>query len=113
MIKVIRGNTKKLKFQRKTKDGEVITQKPDKMYFTVKENYYTKEVLFQKKLDESIEYNEEDNYYYITIEPSDTDGLNYDTYVFDIKIITDSEKKTIIRDEFVVEKAVTFAENEV
>ncbi len=113
MIKLTRGDTKRIKFQRKTRTGEVITKKPGKMYFTVKENYYTTEAVLQKKLDEGITYSEEDNFYYITIEPSDTDGLKYDKYVFDIEVIDGDDKKTILKGVFVIEEEVTFAENEV
>ena len=55
-IETIRGDTKKLKFQRKSTTNEVITEKPDKMYFTVKTGYYSKDYLFQKRLDTDIIY---------------------------------------------------------
>ena len=113
IIKLIRGDTKKIKFQRKTKNKVVITEKPDKMYFTVKKSYYHKDVLFQKKLDEDIIYNEQDNYYYLTIESNDTDELDYDKYVFDIEIINNNEKKIIAIGELMLDKEVTFAKNEV
>ena len=38
-MELIRGDTLKLKFQRKNKNGEVIKTKPDKLYFTVKSSY--------------------------------------------------------------------------
>ena len=112
-IEIIRGDTKKLKFQRKSTNSEVITEKPDKMFFTVKTGYYSKDYLFQKRLDTDIIYNEEDNYYYFTINSSDTDKLDYGDYVFDIEIIKNDIKKTIARGTLTVEKEVTFAENEV
>lgn len=112
-IEIIRGDTKTLKFQRRTTNNEVITKKPDKLYFTVKTGYYSKDYLFQKRLDTDIAYKEEDNYYYFTINPSDTDELDYDDYVFDIEIIKNDIKKTIAKGTFKVESEVTFAENEV
>ena len=113
-ISVIRGDTKSFKFQRKTTNNEVITEKPNKMFFTVKKYYYSKSFLIQKILDKDIIYNEEDNYYYFTIDPYDTNELNYsDDYVFDIEIITDNKVKTIAKGNFIIEKEVTFAENEV
>lgn len=112
-IDVIRGDTKVLKIQRKNKDGEVITTKPDKMFFTVKKNYHIKDYLFQKRLDEDIIYDEDENFYYITINPSDTDDKSYGSYVFDIEIITDNIVKTIAIGTFNILKEVTFAENEV
>lgn len=112
-IKVIRGDTKTLKFQRKTTNKEIITEKPDKIFFTVKTGHYSKDYLFQKRLDTDIIYNEQDNYYYFTIKPSDTDELDYDDYVFDIEIIKNDVKKTIAKGTLTIEEEVTFAENEV
>lgn len=112
-IEIIRGDTKTLKFQRRTTNNEVITKKPDKLYFTVKTGYYTKDYLFQKRLDTNISYNEEDNYYRFTIEPSDTNELDYGDYVFDIEIITGEVVKTIAKGTFKILEEVTFAENEV
>lgn len=112
-IEIIRGDTKTLKFQRRTTNDEVITEKPDKMFFTVKTGYYSKDYLFQKRLDTDIIYNEEDNYYYFTINSSDTDKLDYSDYVFDIEVITGDTVKTIAKGTLKVESEVTFAENEV
>lgn len=113
-IEIIRGDTKKLKFQRKSTTNEVITEKPDKMYFTVKKDYYSKNIIIQKTLDKDIIYKEDDNYYYLTIEPFDTNELNYgNDYVFDIEVITGDNVKTIAKGNFIIEKEVTFAENEV
>lgn len=112
-IEIIRGDTKTLKFQRRNKNGEVITEKPDKMFFTVKTGYYSKDYLFQKRLDDGISYNEDDNYYYFTIESSDTNELDYDDYVFDIEVINANTVKTIAKGTLKVEGEVTFAENEV
>lgn len=113
-IEIIRGDTKSFKFQRKTTNNEVITEKPDKMFFTVKSGYYSKDYLFQKRLDTDIIYKEEDNYYYFTINPKDTNELDYDdNYVFDIEIIKGDTVKTIAKGKFAVKKEVTFAENEV
>lgn len=112
-IEIIRGDTKSFKFQRRTTNNEVITEKPDKMFFTVKTGYYSKDYLFQKRLDTDIIYREDDNYYYFTINPSDTDELDYGDYVFDIEVIKGDTVKTIAKGTFKVESEVTFAENEV
>ena len=113
-IEIIRGDTKSFKFQRRTINNEVITEKPDKMFFTVKTGYYSKDYLFQKRLDTDITYKEDDNYYYFTINPEDTNELDYDdNYVFDIEIIKGDTVKTIAKGKFAVQEEVTFAENEV
>lgn len=111
-IEMIRGDTKKIKFQRKRIDNTIIEEKTDKMYFTVKKSYYSKTFLFQKRLDKDIIYDEESKYYYMTIEPNDTNELDYNTYVFDIEIIKNGEVKTIARGNLIIDKEVTFAENE-
>ena len=49
LIEITRGDHKSYKFLRKTKDGEIITEKPQKMYFTVKKSFYQSEFLFQKR----------------------------------------------------------------
>ena len=113
-IIVTRGDTKHLKIKRMDKNQVVITEKPDKMFFTVKKDYFSKDYLFQKKLNDDIIYNEENNYYNLTIEPFDTNELKYgDDYVFDIEIITGDNVKTIAKGNFIIEQEVTFAENEV
>lgn len=111
-IELIRGDTLPLKFQRKLVDNSVVTEKPDKMFFTVKTDYFNEEYLFQKRLDESIVYNEQDNYYYLTIEPEDTDNLSYGKYVFDIEIIKDGDVKTILKGKLKITQEVTFTSNE-
>lgn len=112
-MELIRGDTKKLKFLRKTKSGEVIKTKPDKLYFTVKSSYYAKDYLFQKSLENGISFSEEDYFYRFTINPKDTDSLDYGNYVYDIEIITADTVKTIAKGTLEIKEEVTFAENEV
>ena len=112
-MELIRGDTLKLKFQRKNKNGEVIKTKPDKLYFTVKSSYYAKDYLFQKSLENGISFREEDYFYRFTINPEDTDKLDYGNYVFDIETITTDTVKTIAKGTLEIKEEVTFAENEV
>lgn len=112
-MELIRGDTLNLKFIRKNKSGEVITTKPDKLFFTVKSSYYTKNYLFQKRLDKDINFSEEDNYYRFTINPKDTDNLDYGNYVYDIETINGDIVKTIAKGILKIKEEVTFAENEV
>lgn len=113
-MKIIRGDTKKLRFKRVRKPDEtVITEVPDKMYFTVKYSYDDEEAIFQKTLENGIRYNEDDNYYYMTIKPQDTDGLPYAQLVYDIEIIVGSKKTTIAIGTIDVLREVTFPNNEV
>lgn len=113
-MNITRGDTVEIRFKRTTADGQVITEKPDKMYFTVKESYYIKDLLFQKKLeDDSITYDEQTNYYMLTINPEDTNDLSYKEYVYDIEIIDGDKVKTIAKGTLKITEEVTFAENEV
>lgn len=110
---ITRGDYKLFKFQRKNKNKEVITDLPNKMYFTVKDSSYKKQVLFQKTLTNGITYTQ-DNYYHIEILPEDTNNLDYGDYKYDIEIIYDDNKpKTIKKDIFTIDDEVTHKENEV
>ena len=55
-MQIIRGDNDIFKFQRKDQDGNVITQKPDKMYLTVKESIYQEKALIQKTLEDGIRF---------------------------------------------------------
>lgn len=113
-IELIRGDTYQLKFQRKLTDDTVITQKPDEMYMTFKRNYNEIDYVLQKRLSrDEIIFNEDDNYYYVTIEPEDTNDLDYGSYVFDIETKVGKVVKTITLGKLKIKKEVTFAENEV
>ena len=113
-IELIRGDTYQLKFQRKLTDDTVITQKPDEMYMTFKRNYNEIGYVLQKRLSRNeIIFNEDDNYYYVTIEPEDTNDLDYGSYVFDIETKVGKVVKTIVLGKLKIKKEVTFAENEV
>ena len=110
-MKQIRGDTKRYYFQRLNADGDPITERPDKLYFTVKKKTTDKVVLIQKTLDDM--QVDDDGTYHFTIEPEDTDELKYMNYVFDIEVITDGVKTTIAKGGFTIEDEVTFAEDEV
>lgn len=106
---LIRGDTAKYRFRRYNADGNVIATKADAIYFTVKTNGYSDEILLQKRL-EDMEF-DEDYYYHLTISPTDTDNFKYGTYQYDIEVVQDGNKTTT-RGEFVVEEEITFASDE-
>lgn len=110
-----RGDTEKFKFQRKDENDKPILTKADEVYFTVKVSDITDKVVFQKRLsDDTITFTD-DGYYHFTIEPKDTNNLNYGTYYFDIevKLNTDNYVKTIKKGNLEITKEITFASNEV
>ena len=110
-MRIIRGDNKTFTFQRKDKNKNVIIEKPDKMYLTIKENEYQKQALIQKTFDDGIRF--EDATYYVDFVPEDTDDLSFGEYVYDIEIINGNIVKTIKKDIFVIESEVTYKENEV
>ena len=108
---ITRGDTKGLKFQRK-RDGKPITQEAENIYFTVKDNNYTNDILFQKTIDD-MDF-DEDAYYHFTILPEDTNDLEYGDYKYDIEVkISDIYVKTIAKGILTVQEETTFVDNEV
>lgn len=110
-MRIIRGDSKTFTFQRKDKDKNVITEKPDKMYLTIKQNEYEKQALIQKTFDNGIRF--ENDTYYVDFLPEDTDDLSFGEYVYDIEIINGDIVKTIKKDIFVIGSEVIHKENEV
>ncbi len=110
-LEMTRGDTLKFKFQRKTENEEVIKEKVDKMYFTIKRNQETKKALIQKTSDHNITYDEVTGYYHVVIEPEDTDNLSYGKYYFDVEITKNDIVKTIILGTLQINKEVTFSCN--
>lgn len=110
-IKMHRGDTKQLKFRRLS-DGEPITSKADQIYFTVKKAVQPvpTEYVIQKTMD-AMTF-DDDYYYHLTIEPEDTEGLDFGTYDFDIQVTANGVKQTTVG-TLEITKEVTFRENEV
>lgn len=102
-----RGDTKKYKFQRIDKDKNVIETKSQKVWFTVKDNVNTDEILIEKTLDNGITFDDE-FYYHILIEHEDTEDLEYKSYVCDIQVENDGVVTTIYYDYLTLTSEVTF-----
>lgn len=112
-MQMVRGDTHKFKFIRKTKSGEKIMLKPEKVYVTFKYNE-EREALFQKTLDNGIIFNETTGYYHVEIKPEDTNELPFGTLVYDIEIINNADEvKTLKVGTLELKKEVTFKNNEV
>lgn len=108
-MEFIRGDTAKYKFRRYDSENNVIKTKADEIYFTVKTNGYSDEVLLQKTL-ENMDF-DENYYYHFTIMPEDTDNFQYGTYQYDVEVIQ-GNNKTTTRGEFIIEEEITFASDE-
>lgn len=96
-LSFIRGDSCPIKF--KVNDIEEVSVSKtglQSLYLTCrKSNNKNSEVIFQKKIDDFV-YKDEEEYYFITIEPEDTQELPYDTYNFDIQAtFIDGEVQTL------------------
>ena len=107
IFSMVRGDTQSFELEI-TENNESVTV--DSIYFTVKNDTHTDEVLFQKKLNDGITLT--NDVYNITIDPSDTDSLDYGRYAYDIEIIKNSIKKTIAVGILEISEEVTFTSNE-
>ena len=75
-----RGDTKVFKFKLTDKNGEELTlTSADKIYMTVKKDVNSNTVIFQKRIGNGIEL-KDDGYYYVRINPDDTNELSYGQY---------------------------------
>lgn len=112
ILSMTRGDSEKIKFCRRNDLGEIILEKADKVYFTVKKNNYISKMVFQKTLNNGIDFDEE-GYYHISIKPNDTDDLDFKDYVFDIEVtVGEDYKKTISKGILKIEEEITYKENE-
>ena len=113
-MEIVRGDNKSFKFQRKDKNGVVITTQPDEIYFTVKKDSTFSDALIQKSLKAgTITYDKPTQYYSFELTPSDTDNLSYGEYGYDIEIIVGGKKKTIVVGKLKVTEEYTHTINEV
>lgn len=110
-LSMIRGDTKFFKFQRKDASGDVITDAPDQMFFTVKEMSLPDDYLIQKTIEDMAM--DENGVWRFSIMPEDTDELVPGRYRFDLQITADNVKTTVAIGQFTIEDEVTFASNEV
>ncbi len=112
-----RGDTQRLK-KFKILDAnkqEIILTSSEELYFTVKKTTRDSSYLFQKKIGSGIELGS-DGYYHITIDPADTNSLEYGDYVYDIELKSISQGntfvRTIIEGTITLEEEVTWGGNE-
>lgn len=99
-IEITRGDTGIIEFipdNYEFSDGDIL-------FFTVKDDVYSEEYLFQKEIDIFI-----DNKAIIMISPDDTKDLDFNTYFYDIQINTaDGSVNTVIeKSKFKVKEEIT------
>lgn len=107
-----RGDTKSIAIDLVDKQGKrIILTDGDQLYMTVKKNSRDEDFLFQKKIGNGIEKNEEGKYV-ITIFAEDTNNLDYGTYGYDIELKSDNVVKTLGIYEITLTEEFTHARNE-
>lgn len=109
MIILTRGDTLPLKFQRKDANGDVIMETPASMYLTVKRSWEDYTAVLQKSMTD-MEMDEE-GFWHVVIEATDTEKLPYGDYVMDVEVATDRYVCTIIKDELRLTGEATWSWN--
>lgn len=109
MLTFTRGDTFSIKFQRKDCNGDVITEAPNTMYFTLKTRPSIKTYVLQKTLEDM--HSDADGTWHITLQPEDTEGLSVGNYYFDIEVTTNSYVKTIAKDWIKLTEESTWKDN--
>lgn len=103
-ITMPRGDIRHVSFSITNNLGEVADVDFEDIYFTVKESFTRDNYLFQKKLSDGSITKEDDNYWF-TIQPEDTDNLQQNkTYVFDIELVNEADE---IKQTFTGELKIT------
>lgn len=108
-MNLTRGDTGLYKFQRLDSDGDVITTTPDAIYFTVKESYTSSTVAIQKTIDDMTM--DDDGTWHFTIDPDDTNDLEYGAYVYDLEVTADEYVCTIAKGTLRILAEATWADD--
>lgn len=105
-----RGDTTPITFNVKDSNGNELTNF-DEIYFTMKKNYNTGEMILQKRLTRgNITY--EDGQFNLILGHKDTANLNYGKYVYDIEVKSGQYFKTICIGTIQLTNESTFISNE-
>ncbi len=96
-ITMPRGDIRNVQFTIKDMNGDVAAVDFSEIFFTCKKRRSDRNVCIQKSLSGNTIEKINDGVYQFTIEPSDTDYLDFGTYIFDIEIIySDTIKQTTV-----------------
>lgn len=107
---MVRGDSKAYKFQRKDREGNILTDTPTTLFFTVKTSFKTQEYVLQKNLENM--YITQDGYWHFVLNPEDTEDLPYGKYCWDIQVVQDGFKTTISRGHLFLTDESTWEVNE-
>lgn len=113
-IRMARGDIEPKTFKIQYANGTLYEDIPDEIYFTVKNKASDHDYKFQKRLSDGGIVMVEPGKYSFTINPEDTNNLNFGaSYDFDFEIVKGNELKKTFCGKLVLEKEVTHAYNEV
>jgi len=116
-IVMARGDLETRSFQIMNRNSEgaetPFTDTLDEAYFTVKKLFTDTQYKFQKRLTDGGIVSLGSGRYQFRIEPSDTDGLMFGDYVFDIELVIDGELKKTFVGQLILTGESTHACNEV
>lgn len=107
MISKTRGDTIQLEWQRRNMEDEVIMTTPSEMWLTVSPDWDSPVKLIQKTLADMTM--DEEGFWHVTIQGSETEPLPYGTYVFDIEVTEQSFTTTICKDALVLTEESTWS----
>ena len=112
-IEFRRGDTQVVNFPLVDKNGDPVKlTENDNLYFTVKQNTNSEDVLIQKKYPENISYDDTSGYYIFTLESEDTSEMPYGTYSYDIELKSGTFVKTLGDGSITLTEEVTFRGDE-
>lgn len=111
LIKFARGDSHQAGFVMK-RNGSIVDDPFDEIYFTVKRNYSDRDFLFQKTLSNGGIVYGGDGRYTIFIQPEDTNGLEFGDFDFDIEVKNNDGYKRTFYGELKLTKEVTHYYNE-
>lgn len=109
-IEFARGDTYQKGFLLK-RNGATVTDQFTNIYFTVKSNFEEADYVFQKKMSTDGIVDDGNGHYTLYVEPSDTNGLAFGEYDFDLEFVADGYKKTFYG-KLILTPEVTHAGNE-
>ncbi len=110
-LEFIRGDTQFIRFPITDKEGNPIELiSGDDLYFTVKKNFNSEEILIQKRYPLDIKFS--DGYFNMEITSEDTSELAYGTYVYDVEFKSGRYVKTLGIGEITLTEEVTHRRDE-
>lgn len=106
-----RGDLRNVVFVVENVDGTTSDIEFTEIYMTVKRSFEDRWFIFQKKLSDNTITHDSDGYHF-TIEPDDTNDLDFGSYVFDLEFIADDTLKQTVTGTLLVTAEATTVWNE-